>query len=214
MQQGVSDGPSPTPARPSDSHPSAAAPEGQRQGQWPAPWPRRIAVVGCSGSGKSTAGQRVAAALGLPLIELDALYWGPNWTPVPDEVFAARLAGALALPGWVIVGNYERRTRNAVQDAAEAVLWLDLPLWRCFWRALRRTLWRAWSQEALWGGTNRESFRKSFLRRDSILLWVLTSHAKTRAQYQARLAEPGWRAKVWHCRTPAQVRALLGRLPR
>ena len=47
---------------------------------------RRVVVVGCSGAGKSTLATRIADVLGAPHIELDALHWGPDWTPVdpPD----------------------------------------------------------------------------------------------------------------------------------
>ncbi len=38
-----------------------------------------INVVGTSGSGKSTLARRLAHRLELPWIELDRLYWRPNW---------------------------------------------------------------------------------------------------------------------------------------
>lgn len=43
----------------------------------------RILVVGTSGAGKSRLAGQLAAALGVPHVELDALYWGPDWTPRP-----------------------------------------------------------------------------------------------------------------------------------
>ena len=39
----------------------------------------RIQVFGNSCSGKSTLAQRIAAARSLPLVELDAINWQPNW---------------------------------------------------------------------------------------------------------------------------------------
>ncbi|MBN0386682.1 (d)CMP kinase, partial [Pseudomonas aeruginosa] len=44
-----------------------------------------INVVGTSGSGKSTLARRLAHRLELPWIELDRLYWRPNWQGAPDE---------------------------------------------------------------------------------------------------------------------------------
>ncbi len=38
--------------------------------------PRRILVAGTAGAGKTTLARRVAALLGLPHIEIDALPWG------------------------------------------------------------------------------------------------------------------------------------------
>ena len=55
----------------------------------------RVNLVGSSGSGKSTLGQALAQALGQPVVEIDDLFWGPNWTPTPDETFLPRLSAAL-----------------------------------------------------------------------------------------------------------------------
>ncbi|WP_245298223.1 AAA family ATPase [Rhodomicrobium vannielii] len=40
---------------------------------------QRVLVLGCSGSGKSTLARRLAAAHGLPLIDLDREHWRPGW---------------------------------------------------------------------------------------------------------------------------------------
>jgi adenylate kinase family enzyme len=58
---------------------------------------RRVAIIGTTGSGKSTLGERLAVRLGCPFIDLDALNWGPNWTAV-----------ALAGDCWVAAGNYSK----------------------------------------------------------------------------------------------------------
>ena len=63
-----------------------------------------INVVGTSGSGKSTLARRLAHRLGLPWIELDRLYWRPNWQGAPDGAFfAAIAAGCTAACGRVKV---------------------------------------------------------------------------------------------------------------
>jgi hypothetical protein len=56
---------------------------------------RRINVVGTSCSGKATMARELAARLALPHVEFDALFWGPEWTPVPGEMFRQRLTDAL-----------------------------------------------------------------------------------------------------------------------
>ncbi len=92
-----------------------------------------INVVGTSGSGKSTLARRLAHRLELPWIELDRLYWRPNWQGAPDEAFFAAIAAATATPGWVLDGNYNR-SRSVKWRAVDLVIWVDYG----FWRTLRR----------------------------------------------------------------------------
>ena len=53
---------------------------------------QRIVVVGTTGSGKTTLARSISERLAVPHVELDALFWGPNWTPVPVEDFWRRIA--------------------------------------------------------------------------------------------------------------------------
>jgi adenylate kinase family enzyme len=68
----------------------------------------RIAVVGTPGAGKTTAAKTMAAALGLPHIELDSIHWEPGWRALtkadPDE-FTRRVSAAVAPDAWVVDGN-------------------------------------------------------------------------------------------------------------
>lgn len=69
----------------------------------------KINIIGTSGSGKSTLARRIATELALPCIEMDTLYWLPEWQGTPDDVLFAKLEAALsATPGWVLDGNYNR----------------------------------------------------------------------------------------------------------
>ncbi len=84
---------------------------------------RRIAVHGPSGSGKSTVARQTGAALGLPVVELDALYHQPNWVPTPEDEFRAKVANVLDnhTSGWVCDGNYGM-VRDLVLARADAVV--------------------------------------------------------------------------------------------
>jgi adenylate kinase family enzyme len=149
---------------------------------------QRISVVGTAGSGKSTFARRLATRLGVALIELDALNWGPNWTPAEVETFRDRARVATAADAWVCDGNYSA-VRPIVLERSDTVVWLDLPLRTCLWRVLRRTVRRTRTREDLWGSGNRESWRKQ-LGRESLLLWVLTTHRRRRREYADRFADP------------------------
>ncbi|MDX1648999.1 MAG: hypothetical protein R3263_04015, partial [Myxococcota bacterium] len=99
----------------------------------------RVAVVGTSGAGKTVLARRLARLLGAPHVELDALHWGPGWTPAPEARFRARVTEALAGPRWVCDGNY-RVVRDLVWARATAVVWLDYALPVVMGRVLARAL--------------------------------------------------------------------------
>jgi len=149
---------------------------------------QRIHVVGTSGSGKTTMAYRLAQRLRVPHIEMDALFWGPDWTPVPEEVFRQRVVEALSGSAWVMDGNYSR-VRTSIWERADTVIWLDYSLTVIMAQLVSRTLRRALKREELWSG-NRESLSKSFFSRDSILLWALQTYRRHREQYPALFAQP------------------------
>jgi hypothetical protein len=111
---------------------------------------------------------------------MDALYWGPNWTSRPSSEFRERLEESLSGPQWVICGNFNRSrdlSRDVILSRATAVICLNYWLPLIFGRALKRTTLRVMTGEQLYSG-NRKTLRDTFLSRDSILLWVLTSHRR------------------------------------
>ena len=138
---------------------------------------QRINVVGTSCSGKTTLARALATRLGLPYVEFDALFWGPNWSPVPREVFRQRLTDALASDAWVADGGYEA-VRDITWQRVDTIVWLDFPLWTVLGRWASRTVRRIRTGEEFWPGTgNRESLGNAF-RRDGLLWWILSTHRR------------------------------------
>jgi hypothetical protein len=84
---------------------------------------------------------------------------------------------------WVIEGNYGD-VRDILWPGADLVIWLNYAFPLIFWRALRRTIARNITRQELWHG-NRESFKRSFLSRESILVWVATTFGRRRTQFEA-----------------------------
>jgi adenylate kinase family enzyme len=150
---------------------------------------RRVNVKGSSGSGKSTFSSELARRLGVPHVELDALHHGPNWSEPTDEEFLARVRAAMtnAPDGWVIDGNYEHKLGGLVLDAADTVVWLDLPFALKFRRLWRRTISRIRDDVELWSG-NRESWRGAFWGRESLFFWALRTHFRSRREWPRRFA--------------------------
>ena len=66
----------------------------------------KINVIGTSGSGKTTFGRELALNLAIPFIEMDAIFWEPDWSFPEDKEFFPRLAEALKGENWVLDGNY------------------------------------------------------------------------------------------------------------
>ena len=150
--------------------------------------PRRIVIVGSTGSGKSTLARRVAVQLRITRIEMDALFWGPNWTQRPYDELRPIVDEATNETEWVVDGNYSR-TRDIVWPKADTLVWLDYPLSLIMWRLWRRTLRRVFLRERLWND-NRERFWSQFLTRDSLFLWVLKKYWVYRREYPELLLQP------------------------
>ena len=170
--------------------------------------PLRVAVVGTSGSGKTTFSRKLAARLGVPQIELDALFWLPDWEEPDLADFRAKVEAAIGDDGgWVVDGNYSRIS-DLVLGRANTVVWLDLPLRTCFWRTVRRTARRSRSGEVLWG-TNREQWSRS-LGRDSLAWWVVTTHGRRRQENEQRFADASnAHLRVHRFRSSAEAEAWL-----
>lgn len=179
----------------------------------------RIQVVGNSGSGKSTLGKRLAEALEVDFVELDALNWLPGWVGLnqtdPDR-FERRIREATRGERWVVAGSYERFSRRILWPRLDSVVWLDLPLPLLVWRFLRRSWRRSRSGELVWG-TNREWFWRHLLiwRDDSLLGWIITQHGRKRRNMAARVSEPRWaHIRFVRLRSPREVEAFAASVSR
>ena len=149
---------------------------------------RRINVTGTSCSGKTTLARELARRLGVPHVELDALFWGRGWTPIPPDTFRRRLADALAPDAWVADGGYAV-VRDITWARADTIVWLDYPMRTVLARWARRTAHRIRTQEESWPGTgNRESVR-NVLRRDGLLWWILSTHRRRHDTMASAMAE-------------------------
>ena len=168
----------------------------------------RAVVIGTSGAGKTTFARELAQTTGAPHTELDALYWGPDWTPYPSAQFLAAVDTARAGEHWVIDGNYGA-ARELLWPRATHIVWLDYGRTRVFGQVLRRTLQRGWTQAPLWAG-NRESLRNAFFSRESILLWSLKTFAKNRQRYGTLRASGAHPHAAWVVlQRPRQAQAWL-----
>ena len=161
---------------------------------------QRAAVVGVTGSGKTTLAGALAARLGVPHVEMDALNWLRGWQPIERAEFRRRVDAVTSAPGWVTDGNY-REVRDLVWGRAQALIWLDYPLWVNLWRLLRRSLQRIITREELWNG-NRESVRGQFFSRDSLFVYAVRSRRGLRQNIRRALEDEYPHLHVIHLASP------------
>lgn len=98
---------------------------------------KKVIVIGCPGSGKTTFSQRLSEKTGLPLFHLDAIWHKPDKTHITREEFDARLPEIFALDSWIIDGNYQRTIEYRLA-ACDTVILFDLPLEICIEGAVDR----------------------------------------------------------------------------
>ena len=98
---------------------------------------KKIIVIGCSGSGKTTFAEKLRDKIGIELFYLDAIWHRPDRTHISREEYDARLSEILALDAWIIDGNYSR-TIETRMAACDTVLLFDLPVEVCLEGAISR----------------------------------------------------------------------------
>ena len=91
---------------------------------------KRVAVIGCPGSGKSTFSRALRDATGLPLYHLDAIYWRDDRTTLPREEFYPLQREIIARDAWIIDGNYGSTMEWRV-EACDLLVFLDFPTDLC-----------------------------------------------------------------------------------
>jgi adenylate kinase family enzyme len=173
----------------------------------------RISVVGTSSTGKSTLAERLANLIDGAYIELDALFWLPEWQESTTEDFRAKVRTAIdASPRWAVSGNYfSRGIPDITWAEGDTVIWLDLPFRTSFPRLLRRTYKRWRDDELLWG-TNRERFwdHAKLWSNDSLPGYVIRNYHRSRGKYAAMFDAPRWsHLQRHHLRSPAEVARFL-----
>jgi adenylate kinase family enzyme len=98
---------------------------------------KKIIVIGCPGSGKTTFSVALHQKTGVPLYHLDAIWHRPDKTNIPREEFDERLGDIFALDEWIIDGNYSRTVERRIA-ACDTVILFDLPTEVCIEGAISR----------------------------------------------------------------------------
>ena len=85
---------------------------------------KKVIVIGCPGSGKSSFARALRQKTGIPLYYLDRMYWNADRTTVEKSLFYARLSAVLEEDAWIIDGNYASTMQQRIQ-ACDTIIFLD-----------------------------------------------------------------------------------------
>jgi hypothetical protein len=101
---------------------------------------KRVVILGRGASGKSTLARQLGEVTGLPVIEVDKIFWQPGLIATPREQWVAMQEKLVAGDLWIMDGDLGPYDAVEVRlRAADTILFLDFSLVRCGWRAIRRS---------------------------------------------------------------------------
>lgn len=171
----------------------------------------RVVILGGSGSGKTTLARRLAETLGLPHLEMDAVFHRHGLADEAHDDFLPTLDRFTSQIAWIVDGNYTSHgTKELIWPRANTFIWLDPPRRVAMARVVRRTLRRTLSREELWEGVREPmSNLYSLDPQRNIIVWTWTRHAHVRAKYEAAMSDGSWaHARVFRLRTKSEVDGL------
>jgi adenylate kinase family enzyme len=153
---------------------------------------KRVIILGRGGAGKSTLAAKLGEITGLPVIELDKLFWQPGLRALPPDEWAKVQRRLIAQDTWIMDGDLGRYDAAEVRlAAADTIILLDFALVRCAWRALSR-------------GRERSDFWK----------WLITYRRRSLPLLMEAVRKFAPHAELHLIRNPKQLRRFLSGLER
>ena len=143
---------------------------------------KRVIIIGCPGSGKTTLAKALADKTGLPLIHLDKIQWQGDWQCIPGEDFDRILVEEMKSPQWIIDGNYNRTIKMRL-SYCDTVIYLDYPTLVSFFGAVKRVIKNYGRVREDMGGNCKEKFDPAFF------WFIATFNLKNRKKYHRMLKE-------------------------
>lgn len=101
---------------------------------------KKIAVFGKPGSGKSTISKALALATSIELHQLDSIVYKANGEFVEREVFEQAHESILSSESWIIDGFGPLGSFNTRLEAADTLVYIDLPYPISYWFVTKRML--------------------------------------------------------------------------
>ncbi|WP_409253330.1 topology modulation protein [Bacillus sp. SCS-153A] len=169
----------------------------------------RIMVVGISaGVGKSTFARRLGNILDIEVTHLDSLFWKPGWVEANLEEFSALQREIVKKPQWIMEGNYSQTFELRLQHA-DTIIYLELPLYVCLYRVLKRWLTNLGKTRPDMGKGCKEQMEWGFLK------FIITTYHARRSKMEERMdrfQELGSEKKVFKLRSKREIASFLERM--
>ncbi|KAI8905105.1 hypothetical protein EDD86DRAFT_249317 [Gorgonomyces haynaldii] len=134
----------------------------------------RIRMIGNSGAGKSTLARQISTKLGIRLLEEDAIHYQNHFIQVDKEIVCDRVSRFIQNNDSFVTDGCWRDINDVIMPKVNVIIHLNYPFYLTFWRLLKRTFWRCWTRESLWGLSDcRETFSVAFnpFAGDDSVLW-------------------------------------------
>jgi len=105
---------------------------------------KRVVILGRGAAGKSTLARQLGEIAGLPVVELDKIFWRSGLLPTPRVEWIQLQQSLIEKEEWVLDGDLGPYDAVEVRlRAADTIILLDFSLFRCALRAFRRAPERA-----------------------------------------------------------------------
>lgn len=159
-------------------------------------------IIGGAGSGKSTVARMLGDKTGLPVINMDKLYWQSGWRLRNRDETRRLVLATIEADQWIFEGNFSELFQARLARA-DTLIFLDLPTWMRLARVVRRTIRdygrvRPDMQEGC-----PERFDWDFLK------WVADYDRRGRAKALQLLADAPAEKRMLHLKSRRQVNAFL-----
>ena len=166
---------------------------------------KRVMIIGCSGSGKSSLALKLAQKTELPVIHMDQFYWQPDWVMRSDEAISKLVADAISRDAWIFDGNYSRNfNERAVRS--DTIVFLDFPRWLCLFRVTKRAILNLGKSRSDMADDCPERLDTAFLE---FLKFIYYYPSNGRLKALQLLEEAPESAAVFHLRTRLEVEQFL-----
>ncbi len=85
---------------------------------------KRIAIIGISGTGKSTLARKISKQLNIPVIHADQHIWDENWTEADENKAEMALNKAMRNEKWIVEGYIFPSAKTRLKES-DLILYLD-----------------------------------------------------------------------------------------